>query len=472
MAAALVSGGATLLVAHNPDFNTPDRIYAGLQDSALDLGDPGTDEVYGHGLLQVLNALGYDPSGLPPPQPPPATAVEYDPITSTRCQNLSYAWREIPHIDLGPDRTNLGVFNNNGSALITLPFTIDYGGANFTQATVSANGYIAFDGLGSEQENWLIPQADIGPPYARPNWYIAPFWDDLNPSAAPPEWGAGVYGDVISTPVGDEYVVEWHRIPIQQNNTSTEVTFQVVFIEVTGQILFQYKTLKGSQSDGSSATIGLEYDDGLRGQLYAFNQTGALRAKTAILFSPQTPGADRQVQGCLLVTEIAPATTTQVDFEPWCVQFPTGALSQPATLRFSVFNQFPPRFNNYLSLGHYAEINLEPQPPAPFDPRPMVCYTYTAADLAAAGGKATNLFLATYDLEYGAWERLPTGIDTLQRLLFAPVAHFSVFGVFTSPHPAESPVTGAPAAANPPYWLLGLFFPPLLVWWSRSWQRR
>ena len=471
MAAALASGAASLLMAHNPDFNTPERIYAGLQQTALDLGAPGQDAVYGHGLLQVADALGFDPSGLPPPQPPPATAVEYDTLSSSRCQNIRYAWREIPHIDLGPNRTNLGIFNNNGSALVALPFPIEFGGAAFTEATVSANGYVSFDGLGSEQENWLIPQSDAGPPYARPNWYVAPFWDDLNPSAAPPEWGAGVYGAVMSTPVGDEYVIEWYRVPIQQNNSSTELTFQVVFIEATGQILFQYKTLKGSQSDGSSATIGLEYDQGRRGQLYAFDQSGAVSPKSAILFSPQIPGSDRQVPGCLLVTEVDPAVTARFDLAPWCLQFPSGAVSQPATLRFSVFNTFSPRFANFLSLGHYAEITLEPQPPAPFSPRPMVCYIYTAGDLAAAGGKATNLFLASYDLESGVWERLPTGIDTLQRTLFSPVAHFSVFGVFTSPRPSEPPVTGAARPGVIPIDPVWLLLPAWLIWRSRPWRR-
>ncbi|HUG08106.1 MAG TPA: S8 family serine peptidase [Acidimicrobiia bacterium] len=59
MAAPHVSAAAALLLAVEPSLN-PDSVRNALVKTALDLGAPGFDNAYGHGLIQVHKALGFD----------------------------------------------------------------------------------------------------------------------------------------------------------------------------------------------------------------------------------------------------------------------------------------------------------------------------------------------------------------------------------------------------------------------------
>jgi serine protease len=65
MATPHVAGVAALL-ASLPEFNTPDKIQAALEGTALDLGPVCRDLYYGFGLVQAFDALQFDPN-LPPP---------------------------------------------------------------------------------------------------------------------------------------------------------------------------------------------------------------------------------------------------------------------------------------------------------------------------------------------------------------------------------------------------------------------
>ncbi|MBS1253366.1 MAG: Subtilisin BL [Anaerolineales bacterium] len=63
LAAAHVDGVAALIWSVNPDL-TPAEVRAALQDSAVDLGAPGYDEVYGHGQLDAAQAVAQTPHSL------------------------------------------------------------------------------------------------------------------------------------------------------------------------------------------------------------------------------------------------------------------------------------------------------------------------------------------------------------------------------------------------------------------------
>ena len=56
MAAPHVTGAAALLISQWPELDSP-TIAQLLLDTATDLGAPGVDEIYGHGLLNVANAV-------------------------------------------------------------------------------------------------------------------------------------------------------------------------------------------------------------------------------------------------------------------------------------------------------------------------------------------------------------------------------------------------------------------------------
>ncbi|MEN8173253.1 MAG: S8 family serine peptidase, partial [Chloroflexota bacterium] len=68
MSAAAISGTAAQL-ASLPQFDSPDKIRAALQNTALDLGSTGKDEYYGFGLVQPDAALAYLISATPTPEP-------------------------------------------------------------------------------------------------------------------------------------------------------------------------------------------------------------------------------------------------------------------------------------------------------------------------------------------------------------------------------------------------------------------
>jgi hypothetical protein len=268
---------------------------------------------------------------------------------------------------------------------------------------------------------------------------IAPFWDDLSPSSNT----ARIYAFVEGTAPNRQFVVEWSQLPIQANFNNTSVTFEVVLSETSNQILFQYDDLHGPQSDGSSATIGIQYDNGTEGQQYAYNQAGALKAGQAIRFDPLNGPVDNHtIPGCLFSTTVTDSGGL-FSLAPFCLEIPQGVLDQDSILHINVFKRFPPSPASYHSLGEYASMAINPLPRLLISPPLDVCYNYSASDLLQVGGDPANLFMAEYDTETNQWTRLPTSVDAAAQRIISPVSHLSVFGVFGD-QPARLPVTGAP----------------------------
>ena len=454
MSTAFASGAAALL-ASQPQFNTPAKIYEVLTATALDIGPVGQpDNETGYGLIQIDAALGHTPS--PSPPAPPAPSVEYEFLSSVRCQNITYQWDAIPH----DAATFVPLFGNNSSVSRNIGFTFNFGGSAVTQAVISTNGYLAFDGVGegafnNQATNFLIPVANAGNVYGS-DLFAAPFWDALQMLVLS-GYARGIYATTLGSAPNRRFVVEWSQMGVQPASSNASLTFQAILFEGSNQLLFQYASMSGPGSDGSSATVGLEYNGGNNGLQVAYNELGAVRSGQAIRFFPQTPGAPRTVPDCQATTTAASAGGT-VTFHPFCLEIPAGLLpaAPPATVRISSFAAFPPTAQQSLaSLGHFAEITLDPTPRPPLNPAPQVCYYYNAQDLLSAGGSPGNLFLAVFDSQTRLWERLPTSVDAANGRIIATVPHFSIFGVFTYPQPASLPVTGAPAAAG--------WFVPLLL---------
>jgi thermitase len=83
MATPHVAGVAALLAGMSP-FNTPDKILAAMENTALDLGSPGWDQYYGYGLVQAGSALQYRIL-----QISPATAFTFTPAGSAITYSLT-----------------------------------------------------------------------------------------------------------------------------------------------------------------------------------------------------------------------------------------------------------------------------------------------------------------------------------------------------------------------------------------------
>jgi len=473
MASGFAAGAAALL-SGQPGFDTPDKIYAALEQTAIPIDSEIPGEQTGYGLIQLDQALAYNTSVVPDPTAVPLPTVDYDMLSSSRCQNVPFHWLEVPDTNLRnmfyPAGYFVGIFDNNGYPgsgfkTISFPsgFNFNFAGNSYSDVTVSANGYLTFnDGNGQLFDNFLIPVADPNPDGV-PGLLIAPFWDDLSPSSN----NARIYAFVEGTAPNRQFVVEWSQLPILANFNTSSVTFEVTLYETTNQILFQYDALQGPQSDGSSATIGIQYNNGNSGQQYAFNQAGALKAGQAIRFDPlDGPLDNHTVSGCLFSTTVTNSGGL-FSLPPFCLEVPAGVLQQDSILHMNVFKRFPPSPASYHALGEYVAMAINPMPRPLISPALDVCYNYSAIDLLQVGGDPSNLYMAEYDTETNQWARLPTSVDAAAHRILSPVSHLSVFGVFGS-QPSRLPVTGAPLSLP---WLplvgVGLAGLTLAVGWRR-----
>ena len=478
MATAFVSGAAALL-SGLPQFDTPDKIYVALEQTAKPLGSPIPNDHTGYGLIQIDKALAYNAALVPDPTPVPLPSVDYDMLSSSRCQNVPFQWLEVPNDpvlrnQIYPAGYSAGIFDNTGSSgsgfrTISFPagFNFKFAGASFSDITVSANGYLTFNGgNGQLMDNFLIPASDPNPK-GLPGLLIAPFWDGLKPSN---DVGV-IYAFVVGTAPNREFVVEWSHLPMLANPATSSVTFEVVLHETTNQILFQYDALNGPQSDGSSATVGIQYNNGTEGQQYGYNQVGALKAGQAIRFDPLNGPLDNHtISGCLFSTTVTSAGGF-FSLPPFCLDVPSGILQQDSILHMNIFKRFPPSPSKYHSLSEYVSIAINPMPRPLITPPLTVCYDYSASDLLQVGGNPRNLFMAEYDTETNQWNRLPTSVDATLRRITSPVSHLSIFGVFGA-QPAHLPVTGAPLGLPwVPLAALGFACLAVVVGW-RLWPKK
>ena len=175
------------------------------------------------------------------------------------------------------------------TSTVSLPFTFEYYGINYTQARVSTDGWIAF-GSGSQTAplNTVLPNNDNVSSMA------AAFWDDLYDG----EFEEGeilYYNDVTN----HRFIIEWDSIA--HNDTTAEPkkeVFQVLIYDPAhyptptgdGEIVFQYKDIK----DISSNTVGIENHSQVIGLQYVFDETydptaSELINELAIKFTTESP---------------------------------------------------------------------------------------------------------------------------------------------------------------------------------------
>ena len=144
---------------------------------------------------------------------------------------------------------------DDGVGTIAPPFSILFGGGNFSQLFVSDNGAISFGPGYISYWNESLPT----PQYQT---LVAPFWDDLLPYSGSKQ---NVFWDVIGTAPNRELVIEWRDIRYYycQGDPSSTLKFQAVFFENKNDVLFNYAdTVVGGgcsgADDGASATVGIQ----------------------------------------------------------------------------------------------------------------------------------------------------------------------------------------------------------------------
>jgi hypothetical protein len=213
-----------------------------------------------------------------------------------------YSWIEIDPA-YGGDGTEVVLGDGGGyqdkSRVVNMPFSFDYYGETFTQATVCSNGWLA---MGSTPlvtyRNWTIPGA------GGPNGMLAVFWDNLYQSA-----GSKVYEKYDTA--NNRWIVEWSRMRNDYNG-ATE-TFEVILYDPAyhgtdtgdGIIVYQYQTVTNTDPVNGYATVGIESPDQMGGLLYTyFNRytvgAASLAAGRAIRFVPVREGPVGTLEGTVL----------------------------------------------------------------------------------------------------------------------------------------------------------------------------
>ena len=174
--------------------------------------------------------------------------------------------------------TSLTLTDNGVSAQV-LPFTFRYGGKNYTNLFVGANGVLGFVNLSlANTSNTDLPLS------ATPNALICPMWDNLNPAA-----GGNVWFATLGTAPNRSAVVSWVDVPhFVTTGGQTKFAFQAILYE-NQNIRFQYaKVNAGNPSyvQGLSATIGLEDFMGGVAAKYSYNGSSVVTNSQSILLIP------------------------------------------------------------------------------------------------------------------------------------------------------------------------------------------
>ncbi len=167
---------------------------------------------------------------------------------------------------------------------VNMPFNFVYYGTSYLVVSVCSNGFVS---MGVEDYrfgyNSAIPHTD------GPENMIAPFWEDLDPSAS---------GDIYRWYDADNhrFIIQFDEVPIW--NTNDYQTFQVILLDEDhhptpsgdGQILIVYESVTAP----TSCTVGIESFDETDGIQYLFDGTydghaAPLTSGSALLFTTDVP---------------------------------------------------------------------------------------------------------------------------------------------------------------------------------------
>jgi hypothetical protein len=159
---------------------------------------------------------------------------------------------------------------DDGTALITLPFSFPFYGTTYTSMTACTNGFTQFTGTSTTFGNSAIPSTAV------PNNAIYPFWDDMNFNEA--GGTAWQYYDAAN----QRFIVQFdsvsHYLPA---TTPGRYTYQYILYP-NGNILVQYRTMVGTLN---SSTIGIEDAAGAVALQVVFN-AAYVHDNLAVLFTP------------------------------------------------------------------------------------------------------------------------------------------------------------------------------------------
>ena len=170
---------------------------------------------------------------------------------------------------------------------LPLPFPFTFYGQPYEYLRVTEDGITTFSsGYKGYLPLWGYNQ-NIFPGPGNPDAVVAPYAGGINRQG-----GGGVYYRTVGTSPNRKFIVEWNRVSHASNYPSNEgdVTFQMVLLESTNEIVFQYKDViyqEGLPDNfGAGQIVGIENQDGSKSCIYSY-KSPSLRNESAVKFTPQ-----------------------------------------------------------------------------------------------------------------------------------------------------------------------------------------
>jgi subtilisin family serine protease len=296
---------------------------------------------------------------------PDGSTASVEVLTPYGYTQTTYNYRTIAgaNLDLGDDSV----------ATIGSPFAIPFGGGSFTNLYVSSNGSISFTNPYDGFENFFLPPNNFIGPEVPPLTLVAPFWLDLFPVKGSNQ---NVFWAVTGSAPNRELVVEWRNVrPFAcRSDASATVTFQVVFKEGRGDVLFNYSDVAfgGACSYldyGQFATTGI-LSSATQGTVWSDGSGPALNNGLALLW--QSPPAAGPTNPVPVVSSISPSSIP--------------LFSPDTTITVTGSNFLP------TSTVQWQNTNLAPLPPGVDLPTNYVSSTQLNAILPSAFSAPNNRY--------------------------------------------------------------------------------
>lgn len=212
---------------------------------------------------------------------------------STASTATNYPWQEIAPSPVGttcttPSGTTFIKGQNNTTTSITLPFTFNYGGTNYTAMSLSSNGFVQFGTTALSGANSNIALNSTASGFKG----IFPLWSDLVPPTnisynSTLTTCVGIFSKTIGTSPNRTFIVEFNAIP-QKNVSGAYNTFEFQLKEGSNYIVFRYKSV---YNNGTSATVGVVVDNTVTPKdliEISYNAANLTANKTVLFMPPNT----------------------------------------------------------------------------------------------------------------------------------------------------------------------------------------
>ena len=176
-----------------------------------------------------------------------------------------------------------GPTGDDGNTDVSIGFSFDYAGINYSQARISTNGWVSLSQTGSSgTANASLFNEDV------PNATLAPWWDDLSDDAT-----SVVYYKTEGDAPNRIFTAEWNQVLTYYTGSTARISFQVKLFESSNMIEFHYGNLiSGDHNTNESASSGIEDASGGSGHFIEATTGSTTTGVTNLVSTSDWPTAN------------------------------------------------------------------------------------------------------------------------------------------------------------------------------------